>query len=163
LRVRIDAVGVISVPDVAGGRPEGRVFRIEVDKPARAVRAFGRNDEVVAFYPASTGSREKPAPSGTYHVRRVVKEPTYRYDPKFGFKGPRTDREVTIEPCRASLDRADQANLLHGTGPSRRDRQNPGRMSCIRLTNWDALDFAKRVRKGTPVAFLDQTQTVSSQ
>src|SRR5262245_50698916 len=93
----VDRAGmVITVPNVAGGRPDGRVFRIEVDKPARAVRAFGRNDEVVAFYPASIGSREKPAPSGTYQVRRVVKEPTYRYDPKFQFKGVRTDRAVTI-------------------------------------------------------------------
>jgi lipoprotein-anchoring transpeptidase ErfK/SrfK len=26
---------------------------------------------------------------------------------------------------------------------------------CIRLTNWDALDLARRVRKGIAVAFLD--------
>src|SRR6266436_6678185 len=89
---------VITVPNVADGRPDGQVFRIEVDKPAKAVRAFGRNNEVVAFYPASVGSREKPAPSGTYHVGRVVKDPTYHYDPKFQFKGVRTDRELTIAP-----------------------------------------------------------------
>jgi L,D-transpeptidase catalytic domain len=34
---------------------------------------------------------------------------------------------------------------------------------CIRLTNWDALDLANRVRKGTPVAFLDETEAVSGQ
>src|SRR5260370_3832589 len=74
---------VITVPNVADGRPAGHVFRIEVDKRANAVRAFGRHGELVAFYPASVGSREKPAPSGTYHVGRVVKDPTYHYDPKF--------------------------------------------------------------------------------
>src|SRR6266436_6073392 len=90
----VDRAGtVITVPNVADGRPAGRVFRIEVDKPANAVRAFGRHDELVAFYPASVGSREKPAPSGTYHVGRVVKDPTYHYDPKFQFKGVRTDIE----------------------------------------------------------------------
>src|SRR5216684_3510751 len=84
----VDRAGtVITVPNVADGRPARQVFRIEVDKPANAVRAFGRNDELVAFYPASVGSVEKPAPSGTYHVRRVVKDPTYHYDPKFQFKG----------------------------------------------------------------------------
>jgi hypothetical protein len=61
----LDSAGtVIIVPNVADGRPDGQVFKIEVDKPAKVVRAFGRNDELIAFYPASIGSREKPAPSG---------------------------------------------------------------------------------------------------
>jgi hypothetical protein len=88
------------------------VLRIEVDKPTKAVRAFGRNDEMVAFYPASVGSREKPAPSGTYRVGRVVKNPTYHYDPKFQFKGIQTDRDLTHrtrsqQPCRLDLDRSE--------------------------------------------------------
>jgi hypothetical protein len=62
------------------------VLRVEVDKPAKVVRAFGRNDELVASYPASIGSSEKPAPSGTYGIRQVVKNPTYHYDPRFKFK-----------------------------------------------------------------------------
>jgi hypothetical protein len=45
----VDRAGtVITVPNVADGRPAGQVLRIEVDKPAKAVRAFGRNDEMVA-------------------------------------------------------------------------------------------------------------------
>jgi len=75
----------ITFPTFADGRPDGQVFRIEVDKPAKAVRAFGRNNEVVAFYPASVGSREKPAPSGTYHVGRLSRPPL-SLDPKFQFK-----------------------------------------------------------------------------
>jgi hypothetical protein len=37
-------------------RPEGQVMRIEVDKPAKVVRAFGRNDEPVAFYVVGAGT-----------------------------------------------------------------------------------------------------------
>ena len=74
----VDRAGtVITVPNVADGRPDGQAFKIEVDKPAKVIRALGRRDELVAFYPASVGSREKPAPSGTYGVRRVVENPTY--------------------------------------------------------------------------------------
>jgi peptidoglycan hydrolase-like protein with peptidoglycan-binding domain len=89
----LDRAGtVITVPNVADGRPNGQVFKIEVDKPAKVIRAFGRSNELVAFYPASIGSREKPAPSGTYGVRRVVENPTYHYDPgsnskAFGLRG----------------------------------------------------------------------------
>jgi lipoprotein-anchoring transpeptidase ErfK/SrfK len=159
---------VISVPNVADARPAGQVFRIEVDKRANAVRALGRNDELVAFYPASVGSREKPAPSGTYHVGRVVKDPTYHYDPKFQFKGVRTDRELTIAPGPNNpvglvwIDLNKPTYGIHGTSHPE-EIGKTGSHGCVRLTNWDALDLAKRVRKGTLVAFLDQTQTVSSQ
>ncbi len=165
----VDRAGtVITVPNVADGRPARQVFRIEADKPANAVRAFGRNDELVAFYPASVGSVEKPAPSGTYHVRRVVKDPTYHYDPKFQFKGVRTDRELTIAPGPNNpvglvwIDLNKPTYGIHGTSHPE-EIGKTGSHGCVRLTNWDAIDLAKRIRKGTPVAFLDQTQTVSSQ
>ena len=158
----VDRAGtVITVPNVADGRPDGQVFRIEVDKPAKAVRAFGRNNEVVAFYPASVGSREKPAPSGTYHVGRVVKDPTYHYDPKFQFKGVRTDRELTIAPGPNNpvglvwIDLNKPTYGIHGTSHPE-EIGKTGSHGCVRLTNWDALDLAKRVRKGTPVAFLEK-------
>jgi lipoprotein-anchoring transpeptidase ErfK/SrfK len=95
----LDRAGtVITVPNAADGRPAGQVFRIEVDKPAKVIRALGRADELVAFYPASVGSREKPAPSGTHGGRRVVQNPIYHYDPRFRFKGVRAQRKLTIAP-----------------------------------------------------------------
>jgi lipoprotein-anchoring transpeptidase ErfK/SrfK len=160
---------VINLPNVAHGRPAGQVFRIEVDKPAKAVRAFGRNDELVAFYPASVGSREKPAPSGNYHIGRIVKDPTYHYDPKFQFKGEGTDRELTIAPGPNNpvglvwIDLLNKPTYgIHGASHPE-EVGKTGSHGCVRLTNWDVLDLAKRVRKGTPVAFLDQSQTVSNQ
>jgi lipoprotein-anchoring transpeptidase ErfK/SrfK len=165
----LDRAGtVITVPNVADGRPEGRVFRIEVDKPAKVVRAFGRSDQLVAFYPASVGSREKPAPSGAYGVRRVVENPTYHYDPRFQFKGVRAHRKLTIAPGPNNpvgvvwIDLTKASYGIHGT-PRPEEIGKTQSHGCIRLTNWDALDLAKRVRKGAPVAFLDETQAVSSQ
>jgi lipoprotein-anchoring transpeptidase ErfK/SrfK len=164
----VDRAGtVITVPNVADGRPAGQVFRIEVDKPASVVRALGRNDEVVAFYPASIGSSEKPAPSGTYHVGRVVREPTYHYDPKFQFKGVKTDKELTIAPGPNNpvglvwIGITKPTYGIHGTSHPENVGKT-GSNGCVRLTNWDALDLAKRVRKGAPVAFLDPRQSVSS-
>jgi lipoprotein-anchoring transpeptidase ErfK/SrfK len=159
---------VITVPNVADGRPAGQVLRIEVDKPAKTVRAFGRNDEMVAFYPASVGSLEKPAPSGTYRVGRVVKNPTYHYDPKFQFKGVQTDRDLTIAPGPDNpvglvwIDLNKPTYGIHGASHPEGVGKT-GSHGCVRLTNWDALDLAKRVRRGTPVAFLDQSPTIPSQ
>jgi len=157
---------VITVPNVVDARPEGQVFRVEVDKPAKLVRAFGRNDELVAFYPASIGSSEKPAPSGTYGIRQVVKNPTYHYDPRFKFKGVRAHKELTIAPGPNNpvglvwIDLNKSSYGIHGT-PRPEEIGKTHSHGCIRLTNWDALDLAKRVRKGTPVAFLDENQAMS--
>jgi lipoprotein-anchoring transpeptidase ErfK/SrfK len=165
----LDRAGTaITVPNVADDRPDGQVFKIEVDKPNKAVRAYGRNDELIAFYPASIGSSEKPAPSGTYRVRQVVKNPTYHYDPKFQFKGVRAQRKLTIAPGPNNpvgvvwIDLTKASYGIHGT-PQPEEIGKTQSHGCIRLTNWDALDLAKRVRKGVPVAFLDQAQTISSQ
>lgn len=39
----LDRAGtVITVPNVADGRPDGQAFKIEVDKPAKVIRALGR-------------------------------------------------------------------------------------------------------------------------
>ena len=163
----LDRAGtVITVPNVVDARPEGQVFRIEVDKPVKVVRAFGRNDELVAFYPASIGSTEKPAPSGTYRIRQVVKNPTYHYDPQFKFRGVRAHKKLTIAPGPNNpvglvwIDLTKASYGIHGT-PRPEEISKTQSHGCIRLTNWDALDLAKRVRKGTPVAFLDENQAMS--
>lgn len=165
----LDRAGtVITVPNVSDGRPDGQVSKIEVDKPAKVVRAFGRNGELIAFYPASIGSQEKPAPSGTYSVRRVVKNPTYHYDPSFQFKGVRAKRKLTIAPGPNNpvglvwIDLTKASYGIHGT-PRPEEIGKTQSHGCIRLTNWDALDLAKRVRRGTLVAFLDETPAVSNQ
>jgi lipoprotein-anchoring transpeptidase ErfK/SrfK len=46
---------------------------------------------------------------------------------------------------------------IHGT-------PNPGKVGkseshgCVRLTNWDVAWLGKNVKKGTPVAFIDEPQ-----
>ena len=41
---------------------------IVVDKPGRNVRAYGPDGRLLAFYPATIGSAEKPAPSGVFRA-----------------------------------------------------------------------------------------------
>jgi len=157
----LDRAGtVIVVPNVVDARGDGTVARIEVDKARRAVRALDGNGALVAFYPATIGSDEKPAPSGSYRVRKVVEKPTYRYDPRFRFKEIKTNRPFTIRPGPNNpvgvvwIDLSKPSYGIHGTpNPSKIGKtQSHG---CIRLTNWDVLDLARRIRKGTDVAFLD--------
>src|SRR5690242_19633530 len=75
----------ISAAALCDARPDGNVARVEVDKAEKSVRALNADGTLVAFYPATIGSAEKPAPSGSYRVRKVAYNPTYHYDPKFHF------------------------------------------------------------------------------
>ena len=50
------------------------------------------------MYPASIGSKEKPAPSGDYTVRAVAEDPTYTYNPDYGFKGVKAEKKFVIKP-----------------------------------------------------------------
>ena len=72
--------------------------RIVVDKPARNVRAYDQDGRLLAFYAATIGSEEKPAPSGVFKVNGVYWNPEYHYDPKFAWKGVETKRKLTVAP-----------------------------------------------------------------
>jgi lipoprotein-anchoring transpeptidase ErfK/SrfK len=73
-------------PNVFGSE-DSEVETIVVDKPAHNVRAYDQSGRLLAFYPATIGSEEKPAPSGVFKVKRVDWNPDYVYDPKFAWKG----------------------------------------------------------------------------
>ena len=158
----LDRAGtVILVPNVSEARPDVAAARVTVDKRQKAVRAFASDGTLVAFYPATIGSREKPAPDGAYRVRNVTRNPTYHYDPKFHFKGVRARQPFTVAPGPNNpvglvwIDLSKPSYGIHGTP----DPTKIGKTSshgCVRLTNWDALDLARRVRRGVQVAFLDQ-------
>jgi lipoprotein-anchoring transpeptidase ErfK/SrfK len=137
-----------------------KVVRIEVDKQAKGVRAFGPGDELVAYYPASVGSQEKPAPSGTYRVRRAVFNPTYTYDPKFAFKGVTAKSKMEIaegpnNPVGAVwIDLTKASYGIHGTAHPETIAKSQSH-GCVRLTNWDATELARMVSNATVVVFVD--------
>jgi lipoprotein-anchoring transpeptidase ErfK/SrfK len=156
----IEVVDGLAAKDRGNSAEGARAERVEVDKRARVVRALGPQGQLLAFYPASIGSTEKPAPSGHFTVRSVSVNPTYRYDPKYAFKGQRTRSPVTIAPGPknpvglAWIDLSASSYGIHGT-PAPQNVSKTESHGCIRLTNWDALALAKLVRKGTPVDFID--------
>jgi lipoprotein-anchoring transpeptidase ErfK/SrfK len=154
------AGATITVPNVRTARTAGKVVKIEIDKPAKGLRAFGPGGELVAYYPASVGSKEKPAPSGTYRVRRAVFNPTYTYDPKFAFKGVKAKKKVEIAEGPRNpvgsvwIDLNKDTYGIHGTAHPETIGKTESH-GCVRLTNWDATELAHMVSKATVVAFLD--------
>jgi lipoprotein-anchoring transpeptidase ErfK/SrfK len=141
-----------------GGLAE--VARVEVDKGERAVKAYGADGTLIAFYPASVGSAERPAPSGTWAVRAVAPDPVYYYDPKrltFGEAEAKGALKIAAGPNNPVgstwIDLTKDTYGIHGTPDPEviGKRQSHG---CVRLTNWDAAELGKAVKPGVEVAFV---------
>ena len=149
----------IVVADVPQKPRHTRVAKVVIDKSARTLSAFDADGNLVAFYPASIGSAEKPAPSGEFKVKSVAHNPTYHYDPRFGFKGVKAQHKFTIRPGPKNpvgvvwIDLTAPSYGIHGT-PSPEKIGKTESHGCIRLTNWDALDLAGMVHRGTVVDFV---------
>jgi lipoprotein-anchoring transpeptidase ErfK/SrfK len=137
----------------------GKAARLEIDKTKQTLKAFDREDKLLAFFPVTAGSTEKPAPDGSLKVKSVSKNPTYRYNPEYAFKRVKTRESFTIKPGPNNPVGLVWIGLSPGEGYGIHGTPNPSQISkseshgCIRLTNWDALTLASAVAKGTPVDF----------
>jgi lipoprotein-anchoring transpeptidase ErfK/SrfK len=160
---KLDQAGTVIVVANVNVKPaalETKVGKIEVDKTRKSLRVLSPEGKLIAMYPASIGSKEKPAPSGTLKVARVAKNPTYKYDPDFEFRGVKAKHEFTIAPGPNNpvglvwIALNEKGYGIHGT-PEPKKVGKTASHGCVRLTNWDALALAKMVRKGTPVVFID--------
>ena len=142
------------------GKQPDKAAKIEVDKSARIVRVLAKDGAVMAVYPASIGSEEKPAPKGSHTVRAVAKNPNYTYNPDYAFKGVKAKEKFEIKPGPNNpvgstwIDLSVESFGIHGT-PNPEKVGKSHSQGCVRLTNWDVEELSKMVEKGTPVEFID--------
>lgn len=136
------------------------IGRIEIDKSRQTVKALDPSGALVAFFPATVGSEEKPSPSGSFKVISSNANPTYRYNPEYRFKGVKSKRPFTISPGPNNpvgsywIGLSAEGYGIHGTpDPSKVSKAESH--GCVRLTNWDAALLGHSVQKGTPVVFVD--------
>ena len=136
------------------------VARIEVDKTREQVRAYDSAGHVLAAYPASVGSTERPAPSGRFAVVAVAPRPAYYYDPtRLTFTPKGATGKLRIAPGPNNPVGSTWIALtiptygIHGAPDPTLigKRQSHG---CVRLTNWDASELGHSVKKGTAVDFV---------
>lgn len=134
-----------------------QVARIVVDKAETSLRAYDADGRLVAFYPATIGSTERPAPSGVLKVLGVAPEPDYTYDPaKLSYD--RGDRKVVVPAGPNNpvgtvwIDLSAESYGIHGT-PDPSKVAKTASNGCVRLTNWDAEQLAAAVKPGVTVQF----------
>jgi lipoprotein-anchoring transpeptidase ErfK/SrfK len=160
---KFDEAGqTLAVVNVLAKPTKSAVARVEVDKTSQTVKAFGKSGELIAFFPATVGSEEKPTPSGVLKVTSIDARPHYGYNPDYKFKGVKSKEAFTINPGPNNpagsywIGLSAEGYGIHGT-------PNPSKVSkseshgCVRLTNWDVEKLAKSLKKGAEVAFIERS------
>jgi len=162
---KFDQAGeTVLVTNVPKNDTKLKVARIEIDKDRQTLKAFSKSGELLAFFPATVGSEEKPTPSGTLKVESSDANPNYRYHPDYKFKGVKSKEMFDIKPGPNNpagsywIGLSAEGYGIHGT-------PNPSKVSkseshgCVRLTNWDVTLLGRSVKKGTPVEFIEPRQS----
>lgn len=137
------------------------IARVEVDKSANQSRVYDDAGTLVAAFPATVGSTERPAPAGHWAVKSVTFNPTYVYDPKVLTFGPKRSGKLKIAPGPNNpvglvwIELTKPTYGVHGAP----DPELVGKTAshgCVRLTNWDAVALGRAVKPGMPVMFVGQ-------
>jgi lipoprotein-anchoring transpeptidase ErfK/SrfK len=152
----------VLVPGVSGER-KATAARIDIDKDRQTVKVYSAKNDLIAFFPASVGSDNKPSPSGTLKVTLIESDPSYHYNPKYQFKEVEKQRPFDLNPGPNNplgttwIALSKPSYGIHGT-------PEPSRVGlaashgCVRLTNWDAQRLANMLTKGVPVNFRTRSE-----
>ena len=146
----------IVVANVQRNELPRRVARVEINAAKQRVSAYDKDNNLVAVYPATVGSSERPSPTGELKVTAIAENPTYHYDPALNLRGVDVQEKLELPPGPNNpvgivwIALSEKGYGIHGT-PDPEAVSKRASHGCIRLTNWDALELAKHVSKGTPV------------
>jgi peptidoglycan hydrolase-like protein with peptidoglycan-binding domain len=141
-----------------------KIARIEVDADKQRVKAYDKDNNIVAIYPATVGSEDRRSPKGEFRVTDIAENPVYHYDPALHLRGVHVEEKLDIPPGPNNPVGAVWISLsaegygIHGT-PDPDKISKAASHGCIRLTNWDALELARHLSKGTPVMIEESDKT----
>ncbi|MGJ5082162.1 L,D-transpeptidase family protein [Bradyrhizobium sp. HKCCYLS3013] len=133
------------------------IMRLDISKDAGTVQAFDKDGSLVAVFPATVGSEEKPTPDGTFKVTSRDADPNYRYNPDYEFKGVKSRKPFTIKPGPNNPVGAYWIGLSVGNGYGIHGTPEPSKVGkseshgCVRLTNWDVRFLGDHLSKKAKV------------
>lgn len=136
------------------------IARIAISIKGNYFHGHDANGNIVFHAPTTLGSKYDPSPTETLKVVKTAFDPHFKYQPKLFAEVPDDEPEADLQPGPNSpvgvvwMALSKPHYGIHGTGTP----DTIGYASshgCVRLTNWDALDVARRTAEGTRVEFVD--------
>jgi lipoprotein-anchoring transpeptidase ErfK/SrfK len=134
-----------------------QITRLDVNKDEGTVQAFDKDNKLVAFFPATVGSEEKPTPTGTFKTVSSDENPTYRYNPNYEFKGVKSEKPFTIRPGPNNPVGSYWIGLSVGNGYGIHGTAEPSKVGkseshgCVRMTNWDVRIIGEHLKRHAEV------------
>lgn len=150
----------IRVVSVERKPPAGPVARLEAVKPTGMLIVYGKDDVILAAYPATIGNDHDPSPQGDYKVKRIAKNPPYHYDPEKNFQQGQNRKKLVLPPGPNNPAGTVWIGLskptfgIHGT-PEPAKVSKTSSHGCVRLTNWDVEELAALLKPGVPMRFVE--------
>ncbi len=150
-RIQVPAVDRVVLPKTAA--------RILIGLEARELEIMDDAGNILAHFPVSIARMAEKRPVGELHVKVVIPDPNYTFDPAVfpeSAEAKELNRKLILPPgpnnpvgvAWIGLDRTGYG--IHGTP----DPEKVGRTEshgCFRLANWDALTLLSLARVGLPV------------
>ena len=150
-------------PPMTQDQPD--IARVVVSIRGNTFNAFDASGNLVFHAPTTLGSKYDPSPNETVTVKSITHDPWFHYQPTLFAEVPDDEPEANLHPGPNSPVGVVWTALskphfgIHGTS----DPDSIGYASshgCVRLTNWDAAEFARRIKPGVVVEFLDTVRDV---
>jgi lipoprotein-anchoring transpeptidase ErfK/SrfK len=114
-------------------------------------------EKLIAAYPVTVGSAQTASPIGEWKVRGIAKMPRFRYDKEMLKHGERSGNFYMLPPGPRNpvgvmwIALNKKGIGIHGTN-------EPGSIGhatshgCVRLTNWDVVRLAPKIKSGDSVS-----------
>jgi lipoprotein-anchoring transpeptidase ErfK/SrfK len=149
----------IQVPNVMTTPSTVKAAKVVVSK-AGWVRALDADGNILAHFPASSGSEHDPLPIGEWKINGVAKNPPFHYNPELFWDADPSHSKAKIPPGPNNpvgvvwIDLSKEHYGIHGT-PEPGNVGHTQSHGCIRLTNWDATELAGMVAPKMPASLTE--------
>jgi lipoprotein-anchoring transpeptidase ErfK/SrfK len=136
-------------------KPQLKSHHIEIDTKNKILTVMD-GEKVLAAFPITPGSKQLPAPIGTWQIVKITTMPWFRWDKAMLLHGRRSGDFHSIPPGPRNevglvwIGLNKKGIGIHGTNnPSSIGRS--ASHGCIRLANWDAVRVINAVTQGVSV------------
>ncbi len=151
---------ILQVPHVDAAAALPAATSVLVDRSDGSVSLLDAEAQVIARFPASTGSEHDPLPAGDWTVQSILRNPVFNYNPALFWDANPAHSKATLpagpnNPVGLVWIGLSKPHYgIHGA-PEPRHIGKTQSHGCIRLSNWNALMLAAAVSPGMPAKLQD--------
>lgn len=156
--LRVPNVAPLEIARVGGSSIRGgsRANKVRIKVALGVLEVTSPDGKLLAYFPVSCGTAATPTPKGDWKLVNMVTLPSFRWDEEMLNRGTRSSDFTMFPPGPNNPVGVFWAGTsksgvgIHGN-PLPHTIATGRSHGCVRLTNWDALEFGRLVAVGSPV------------